>query len=291
MGNEFYQAGGSGDGTDSKPGVPDEPKGKSVDTNKGTGLKPRVPDVSKAESFESEYESWGDSGDEANVQETNDDEEESDNEFVHTPEDYVPTDDEANDETKDVDEEEYEKISEELYGDVNVRLTYAEHNDEEKGDVDMTNVVHVQEHSVPADVIDVLKQQQKPHESAEEILKIKMEQAEKQPESKYTIRSSDKIELAEFDLKQALFDSMHASKSFNKTPKNKTLYHALMESLIKDENVMDQGLADLIKQKKRPHDDADKDEGPTTGSDRGDQGENLGKTDEQPNDEAVPKND
>ncbi|GKF19421.1 hypothetical protein Tco_0068059, partial [Tanacetum coccineum] len=161
----------------------------------------------------------------------------------------------------------------------------------------------IQEHSVPADVIDVLKQQQKPHESAEEILKIKMEQAEKQPESKYTIRSSDKIELAEFDLKQALFDSMHASKSFNKTPKNKTLYHALMESLIKDENVMDQGLADLIKQKKRPHDDADKDEGPTTGSDRGhlfkfdntdmpmDQGEDLRKTDEQPNDKAVPDND
>ncbi|GJZ72075.1 hypothetical protein Tco_0635926 [Tanacetum coccineum] len=93
-----------------------------------------------------------------------------------------------------------------------------------------------------------------------------MEKAEKQPQSKYTIRSSDKTALAEFDMKKALFDSMHASKSFNKTPK--TVYHALMESLIEDENAMDQGVADLIKQKKRP-DDADKDEGPSAGSDRG----------------------
>ncbi|GKF36239.1 hypothetical protein Tco_0112997 [Tanacetum coccineum] len=108
--------------------VPDEPKAKPVDTNKGTGLKPGVPDVSKAESSESEYESWGDNDNEANVQgddedvqdsdddprqvddertdyenqETNDDEEESDNEFVHTPEEYVPTNDEVNYETKDV---------------------------------------------------------------------------------------------------------------------------------------------------------------------------------------------
>ncbi|GJY29294.1 hypothetical protein Tco_0405061 [Tanacetum coccineum] len=165
----IHQAGGSSDGTGSKPGVLDEPKGKSVDTHKGTGLKQGVPDVSKVESSKSEYESWGDSGDEANVQgddedvqdsdddpqqaddertdsenqEINDDEEESDNEFVHTSEDYVPNDDEANDKTKYVDEEEYERISEELYGDVNVRLTDAEHNDEEKGDADMINVAHV----------------------------------------------------------------------------------------------------------------------------------------------------
>ncbi|GJT87759.1 hypothetical protein Tco_1069476 [Tanacetum coccineum] len=148
--------------------VPDKPKGKSVDTHEGIGLKQGVFDVSKAYSSESEYESWGDSGDEANVQgddedfqdsdddpqqandkrtgfenqETNDDEDESDNEFVHTPEDYVPTDDETNDETKDVDEEDYERISEELYSDVNVKLIDAEHNDEEKGDAYMTDVAH-----------------------------------------------------------------------------------------------------------------------------------------------------
>ncbi|GJU82311.1 hypothetical protein Tco_1284676 [Tanacetum coccineum] len=97
-----------------------------------------------------------------------------------------------------------------------------------------------------------------------------------------------------------------------------------MESILEDEAVMDKGVADELK--KRKPDDADKDEGPTTGSDRGsgksakeqveepifvqdfdyakhdddefyntdmpmDQGEELGKTNEQPNDEAVPNND
>ncbi|GKA64035.1 hypothetical protein Tco_0763641 [Tanacetum coccineum] len=37
--------------------VPDEPKGKSVDTHEGTDLKPGVLNVSKADSSESEYES------------------------------------------------------------------------------------------------------------------------------------------------------------------------------------------------------------------------------------------
>nr|GEU61188.1 retrovirus-related Pol polyprotein from transposon TNT 1-94 [Tanacetum cinerariifolium] len=135
---------GSGDEVGFQPEVPEEPKGMSVDIHEGTGLNPGVPDVSKAYSSESEYESLGDSGNEANVQETNDDEEESDNEFVHTPEDYVPTDDEADDETKDVDEEDYKRINEELYGDVNVRLTDAEHNDEEKEDSETTDATHVQ---------------------------------------------------------------------------------------------------------------------------------------------------
>nr|GEU54364.1 hypothetical protein CTI12_AA475510 [Tanacetum cinerariifolium] len=91
--------------------VLDEPKANSVDTHKGTSLKLGVLDVSKADSLESEL---------------------------------IPTDDETNDETNDVDKEEYERISKELYGDVNVKLTDAEHNDEEKGDADMTYAVHVQ---------------------------------------------------------------------------------------------------------------------------------------------------
>nr|GEZ03222.1 hypothetical protein [Tanacetum cinerariifolium] len=40
--------------------------------------------------------------------------------------DYVPTDAKMNDEIKDVDEEEYKRISEELSGDINVRLTDAD---------------------------------------------------------------------------------------------------------------------------------------------------------------------
>ncbi|GJW09472.1 hypothetical protein Tco_1575299 [Tanacetum coccineum] len=72
-------------------------------------------------------------------QETNDDDEETKDEFVHTPPNYVPTDDETNDETNDVDEEQYDSIDRELYGDVNVRLTNAEPDNEDKGDKEMTN--------------------------------------------------------------------------------------------------------------------------------------------------------
>ncbi|GKD66319.1 hypothetical protein Tco_1308427 [Tanacetum coccineum] len=39
----------------------------------------------------------------------------------------------------DVDDEEYERINEELYGDVNVRLTDAEFNKEDKGDAEMAD--------------------------------------------------------------------------------------------------------------------------------------------------------
>ncbi|GJW13602.1 hypothetical protein Tco_0017735 [Tanacetum coccineum] len=115
---------------------------------------------------------------------------------------------------------------------------------------------------------------------------------------------------------------MSKSKSFNKIPKHIALYHALMESILEDEDAMDKGVADELK--KRKPNDANKDEGPTAGSDRGksakeqvkepifvqdsdyakhddaefdntdipmDQGEDLAKTNEQPNNEAVPKND
>nr|GEV31122.1 retrovirus-related Pol polyprotein from transposon TNT 1-94 [Tanacetum cinerariifolium] len=97
-----------------------------------------VPDVSKADSSKSEYESWGDSGDDDNdddqqgddertashdeksidLNKTDDEEETHEDKFVHTPENYVPT----NEETNDVDDEEYRKINEKMYDDVNVKL-------------------------------------------------------------------------------------------------------------------------------------------------------------------------
>ncbi|GJU59028.1 hypothetical protein Tco_1236794 [Tanacetum coccineum] len=164
----LHQAGGSSEGANLESEVPDEPKGKLIDTSEGTGLKPGVPDVSKGDSSESEYESWRDNGDEANVQddedvqasedepqhaddertdsknqETNDDKEETEDEFVHTPPNYVPTDDETNDESNDVTEEEYERINEELYGDVSVSLIDAEHANKEKDDEEKTDASHV----------------------------------------------------------------------------------------------------------------------------------------------------
>ncbi|GKE98281.1 hypothetical protein Tco_0021632, partial [Tanacetum coccineum] len=77
-----------------------------------------------------------------------------------------------------------------------------------------------------------------PNLSASEIHKIKREQAEKQKMPKYTIKSTDKATLKEY-------------------------------ALIEDENAMDKGFADTIKNHIRQHnddeDDDDDDEDPSTG--------------------------
>ncbi|GKE22752.1 hypothetical protein Tco_1434264, partial [Tanacetum coccineum] len=56
----------------------------------------------------------------------------------------------------------------------------------------------------------------------------KMEQAEKQRTSKFTIKSTDQASLKEYDQKSALYQTMHANKSFNQNFANHRLYHALM---------------------------------------------------------------
>ncbi|GJW67246.1 hypothetical protein Tco_0121670 [Tanacetum coccineum] len=103
--------------------------------------------------------------------------------------------------------------------------------------------------------------------SASEILQIKREQAEKQHKPKFTIKSTNKAALEEYDLKSALYQSVHANKSFNRNPTNHRLYHALMEALIEDENTMDKGVTDTVKDHKRKHDDDedDDDEDPLAG--------------------------
>ncbi|GKF38900.1 hypothetical protein Tco_0118961, partial [Tanacetum coccineum] len=85
---------------------------------------------------------------------------------------------------------------------------------------------------------------------------------------KYTIKSTDKATLKEYDLKSALYQTMNKNKSFNRNPANHALYHALMKALIEDENTMDKGVADTVKNHKRQHDDDD-DEDPSVGPNQG----------------------
>ncbi|GJX63550.1 hypothetical protein Tco_0296450 [Tanacetum coccineum] len=104
--------------------------------------------------------------------------------------------------------------------------------------------------------------EQESEKSASKILKIKKEQAEKHKMPKYTIKSIDKATLKEYDQKSALYQTMHENKSFNRNPANHRLYHALMEALIEDENAMDKGVADTVKDHKQKLDDDDDDEDP-----------------------------
>ncbi|GJY89432.1 hypothetical protein Tco_0504628 [Tanacetum coccineum] len=149
-------ASGSSEGVGSKLEVPDEPKGKSVDTSEGAGSKPEVPDVSKAMSSDKESvnESWGDSRDDddhksddkraktdndksISLSKIDEEEESQEDEFVHTLDDYVPMDDETCD-------EEYIRINKEMYDDdVNVEMKDVELADEGKGDEEMTGAAQV----------------------------------------------------------------------------------------------------------------------------------------------------
>nr|GEW92969.1 hypothetical protein [Tanacetum cinerariifolium] len=81
-----------------------------------------------------------------------------------------------------------------------------------------------------------------------------------------------KAALKEYDQKSALYQTMHANKSFNRA--NHRLYHALMGALIEDKNAMDKGVADTIQDHKRKHDDDDEDdddEDPPAGPNQGKQ--------------------
>ncbi|GJZ49767.1 hypothetical protein Tco_0603957, partial [Tanacetum coccineum] len=133
--------------------VHDEPKDKSIDTSEGTGLKPGVTDVSKANSSKSEYVSWGESDDDNDDDDQQSDDErtksndddkaaiktddEEEDEFIHTPDDYVPTDDEN------INDEEFERINKEMYSDVNVEFKDLERESEGIDNEEMTDVGQV----------------------------------------------------------------------------------------------------------------------------------------------------
>ncbi|GKD59924.1 hypothetical protein Tco_1297433 [Tanacetum coccineum] len=70
---------------------------------------------------------------------------------------------------------------------------------------------------------------------------------------------------------------MHANKSFNRNSANHRLYHALMEALIEDENAMDKGVADTVKDHKIKHDD-DEDDDDKDPPARLNQGSKIGKS-------------
>ncbi|GKA22748.1 hypothetical protein Tco_0708710, partial [Tanacetum coccineum] len=114
-----------------------------------------------------------------------------------------------------------------------------------------TQVPYFQIPELPKNQTPTFDLEQKSEKSPLEILKIKKEQAEKQKMLKFTIKSIDKAALKEFDQKSTLYQTMHANKSFNKNPANHRLYHAHMEALIEDENVMDKGVVDTVKDYKR----------------------------------------
>ncbi|GKC27990.1 hypothetical protein Tco_1035284 [Tanacetum coccineum] len=112
------------------------------------------------------------------------------------------------------------------------RIADLEKDVKELKDVILRNFADIiKEHSVPVEIVERLIHQYAPQKSIKDILEIKMGHTRKQ------------------------------------SPKQRAIYHALMESILEDEDAMDKGVADKLK--KRKPDDADKNESPSAGSDRG----------------------
>ncbi|GJY13550.1 hypothetical protein Tco_0382859, partial [Tanacetum coccineum] len=118
-----HHASGSGDGGDSDDDINDDSddvtKHDDDDVDSDADGDNKASDSEKTDSNKDEN---------ANLNQNEDEEEEYKEEYVHTPNSYGFTDD----------EEEYE----DMYKDVNVRLKATEHEEEGKGDAEMTNAGH-----------------------------------------------------------------------------------------------------------------------------------------------------
>ncbi|GJU78134.1 hypothetical protein Tco_1275204 [Tanacetum coccineum] len=307
----IHQVGGSSKGADLESDVLDEPKGKSIDTSEGTGLKPGVPDVSKADSYKNEYESWGDSDDD---QQSNDERTESDDdksvdlnktdneeedEFVYTPDECEPANEEKGDEEMTHVENvnaEHEEVSQEVVGEMeiismmDIKVQHEDPSIQTSPLLTVPITVIPKYSTAPATTIPPpippfipLLQQSTPiatPTTTEATISTTFS-----PNSSTLTAFHQRLSYLENEVKtlrnvdHTLFKTMTASKTFNKYPKHKALYHALMESILADEDAMDKGVADI--QKKRKPDNADRDEYPPAGPDQGLKRRKTGKDTEQ----------
>ncbi|GJS80795.1 hypothetical protein Tco_0730676 [Tanacetum coccineum] len=365
----IHQAGGLGDETSFTLGVPDELKGNGDEAS----VQSDDEDVlENGDDLEQADDEWTESD---NPRTSDDEEKTQDDEYVHTPKDYVPTNDETNDESNDVDEEEYDRIDKEFYGDVNVSLTDAEPTDEEKDNQVKDDAQATQKTELPlrssyissdyaakylnfdnippvdtkvVSMMDInsqllqqwsqLLRQQLFHlfflysfltsQQSTPILTPTTTEATTLtiavPKSETLYALYQRISDLEKDVKElntvdqslallltikyevpnavkeylgtSLDDALYKvlkkhdvdiikehsvpakivnrlrqqyvpQKSIEYIRKIKMEHHALMESILEDEDAMDEGVADKLK--KRKPDDADKDKGPSTGSNRG----------------------
>nr|GFA63628.1 hypothetical protein [Tanacetum cinerariifolium] len=154
--------------------------------------------------------------------------------------------------------------------------------------------------SIPGITIDenmqkIIKEQVKEHVKVQ-VFKIlpKIEQTvNEQLEAKVLTRSSNSsktsyavaADLFEMELKKILIEKMEGNKSIHRSNEQRNLYKALVEAYESDKIILDT-YGDTVTLKRRRDDDVDKDEEPSTGSDRGSKRRREGK---EPESASAPK--
>nr|GFB72367.1 hypothetical protein [Tanacetum cinerariifolium] len=84
------------------------------------------------------------------------------------------------------------------------------------------------------------------------------------------------VDLSEMELKKILVDKMEGNKSIHRSNEKRNLYKALVKAYESDKIILDT-YGHTVMLKRRRDDDADKDEEPSTGSDRGSERRREGK--------------
>nr|GEZ59055.1 hypothetical protein [Tanacetum cinerariifolium] len=98
----------------------------------------------------------------------------------------------------------------------------------------------------------------------ENMQKIIKEQVKEQVKSSYAIAA----DLSNMELKKIFIEKMEGNKSIHRSNEKRNIYKALVEAYESDKIILDT-YGDTVTLKRRRDDDADKDEEPSVGSDRG----------------------
>nr|GEY79288.1 hypothetical protein [Tanacetum cinerariifolium] len=106
----------------------------------------------------------------------------------------------------------------------------------------------------------------------ENMLKIIKEQVKEQVKTSYAVAA----DLSKMELKKILIEKIEGNKSIQRSNEQRNLYKALIEAYESDKIILDT-YEDTVTLKRRRDDDADKDEEPSDGSDRGSKRRREGK--------------
>nr|GEZ32682.1 hypothetical protein [Tanacetum cinerariifolium] len=106
----------------------------------------------------------------------------------------------------------------------------------------------------------------------ENMQKIIKEQVKEQVKTSYAVTA----DLSEMELKKILIEKMEGNKSIHRSNEQRNLYKALVEAYESDNVILDT-YGDTVTLKRHLDDDADKDEEPSAGSDRGSKRRREGK--------------
>nr|GEY73074.1 hypothetical protein [Tanacetum cinerariifolium] len=254
--------------------------GSSAD--EGTGSIPGVPDVPTEESDEEISWKSSDEEEDDDVDEKSDDQDDDAQDDDDDQDDENKNDDDQDE--RDDDDDQEEASDDEQYSDEEVKVAVQIQSDRLRDEAQAENEECLK--NLDENIQKFIKEQVKEHVKVQ-VSKIlsKIEQImNEQLEDEVLTRSSNSsktsyavaADLSEMDLKKILIEKMEGNKSIYRSNEQRNLYKALVKAYEFDKIIL-YTYGDTVALKRRRDDDADKDEEPSAGSDRGSKRRREGK--------------